>query len=105
MIENYTLKKLVESYGLNYENMIEKNDNILEYGEFRQIDKVLYYLIKVMKIQPKNIEKAPSVLYRNVEVIKENYDLLKNSQITISNYNSCLHILSTEPNTLKQTYD
>ena len=105
MIEEYTLFKLCEKYNINSEKIVTKNNNILTYGEYVDIDNTLNYLINDLKITPNNIEKCPSILYRNVMNIKSNVEFLKKAGIHFSNIESCLHVLSTEPNDLKETYN
>ena len=77
MIEEYTLKKLCEKYNVNSEKILNKNNNILTNGEYIEIDRTLNYLINELKISPNNIEKCPSILYRNVFAIKDNIIFLK----------------------------
>ena len=105
MIEEYTLFELCEKYNINSEKIVTKNNNILTYGEYVDIDNTLNYLINDLKITPNNIEKCPSILYRNVMNIKSNVEFLKKAGIHFSNIESCLHVLSTEPNDLKETYN
>ena len=68
MIGQFILKLLCEKYGLNSEKLVNKN-SILKYGEFYDIDKTLNYLINELHITPSNIEKCPSILYRNVDIV------------------------------------
>ena len=70
MIGQYTLQKLCEKYNINSNNLVKKNNNILTYGEYQEIDKTLNYLINELRISTLNIEKCPSILYRNVNAIK-----------------------------------
>ena len=104
MIGKYTLKILCDKYNISSENVINKNNNILTYGEYLDIDKTLNYLINELKVSKKNIEKCPSILYRNVDAIKKNIDYLKQQNVSFSSIESCLHVLSTEPIDLKDTY-
>ena len=104
MIGEYTLKILCDKYNISSENVINKNNNILTYGEYLDIDKTLNYLINELKVSKKNIEKCPSILYRNVDAIKKNIDYLKQQNVSFSSIESCLHVLSTEPIDLKDTY-
>ena len=104
MIGEYTLKILCDKYNISSENVINKNNNILTCGEYLDIDKTLNYLINELKVSKKNIEKCPSILYRNVDAIKKNIDYLKQQNISFSSIESCLHVLSTEPIDLKDTY-
>ena len=41
----------------------------------------------------------------NVDVIKENVNFLRTKEIKFSNIETCLHVLSTNPYDLKQTYE
>ena len=103
MIGEYTLKILCDKYNILSGNII--NNNILTYGEYLEIDKTLNYLINELKVSGENIEKCPSILYRNVDAIKENINYLKQQNASFSSIESCLHVLSTEPNSLKETYE
>ena len=105
MIEEYSLKLLCDKYGVSKENIVNKNNNILSKGEYEDIDKTLDYLINELKVSRANIEKCPSILYRNVNAIKDNIDFLKQKDVSFSSIESCLHVLSSEPNDLKDTYD
>ena len=105
MIEEYSLKLLCDKYGVSKENIVNKNNNILSKGEYEDIDKTLDYLINELKVSRANIEKCPSILYRNVNAIKNNIDFLKQKDVSFSSIESCLHVLSSEPNSLKDTYD
>ena len=57
-----------------------------------------------MKISQNNIEKCPSILYRNVSSIKDNIEFLKREKISFSNIETCLHVLSTDSSQLRTTY-
>ena len=105
MIEEYSLKLLCDKYGVSKENIVNKNNNILSKGEYEDIDKTLDYLINELKVSKANIEKCPSILYRNVNAIKDNIDFLKQKDVSFSSIESCLHVLSSEPDSLKDTYD
>ena len=105
MIEEYSLKLLCDKYGVSKENIVNKNNNILSKGEYEDIDKTLDYLINELKVSKTNIEKCPSILYRNVNAIKNNIDFLKQKDVSFSSIESCLHVLSSEPDSLKDMYD
>ena len=105
MIEEYNLKLLCDKYGVSKENIVNKNNNILSKGEYEDIDKTLDYLINELKVSKANIEKCPSILYRNVDAIKINIDFLKQKNLSFSTIESCLHVLSSEPDSLKDTYN
>ncbi len=104
MISKYTLKILCDKYNISSEN-INNNNNILTHGEYLEIDKTLNYLINELKISGENIEKCPSILYRNVDAIKENINYLKQQNVSFLSIGSCLHVLSVEPNSLKENYE
>ena len=105
MIGEFELNKLLEKYGLNVEKVLNINDNILTYGEYKDIDDTLNYLITELKINKTYIEKCPSILYRNVGDIKSNVKFLKEQDIKFSNVESCLHVLSTDSKQLIDTYN
>ena len=105
MIEEYNLKLLCDKYGVSSESIVNKNNNILSKGEYEGIDKTLDYLINELKVNKKNIEKCPSILYRNVAAIKDNINFLNQKNVSFSTIESCLHVLSSESNSLKDTYD
>lgn len=105
MIGEYTLKLLCDKYKLSSDKLVTKNNNILSSGEYNEIDDTLNYLINDLNINVKNIEKCPSILYRDVKQIKENINFIKSKSLSFSNIESCLHVLSTESDELKKTYD
>lgn len=105
MIEKYDLEILLKKYGINASKVIGKNKNILTYGEYVDIDRVLNYLINELKINASHIEKCPSIMYLNVNDIKKNVEFLKSKKIHFSNIESCLHVLSTDADQLMETYD
>ena len=104
MIEKDTLLQVLEKYGLNGNKMISQNDNILTYGEYGEMVKILEYLINELNISQKNIEKCPSILYRNPTEIKNNVKFLKSKNIDFIDIESCLHVLGTETEQLLETY-
>ena len=105
MISEQKLKGICEEYNINFENLIKTNQNILGLGNYAEIRKVLDYLRDNLKINPSNIEKCSSILYRNVFNIERNYKFLKEKNIHIKNVESCLHVLSNEPEELKETFE
>ena len=105
MIGEYTLEMLCNKYNLSKDKLIKKNRNILDYGEYKEIDETLNYLINKLRIQPENIEKCPSILYRNVNQIIKNINFLKENNVNFSEIESCLHVLSTDNEQLIQTYN
>ncbi len=72
MIKEELLKKLLKKYGLNPEETIKHNENILNYIDYYEAEQILKYLIKDKKIKPQKIEKAPSILcFSNLQNIKK----------------------------------
>ena len=51
MIGEYTLKNLCDKYGIDSEKIVTKNSNILTYGEYRDIDDTLNYLVNIRLLQ------------------------------------------------------
>ena len=105
MIGQYTLMMLCKKYGISSDKLVNKNNNILTYGEYQDIDSTLDYLVNILKISSNNIEKCPSILYRNVNNIREKFNFIRNCNIHFSNIESCLHVLSSESMELKATYE
>ena len=105
MIGEYTLKLLCDKYKLSSDKLVTKNNNILSSGEYKEIDDTLNYLINDLNINVRNIEKCPSILYRDVKQIKDNVNFIKSKSLSFSNIETCLHVLSTESDELKKTYD
>ena len=105
MIEKYTLKSLLDEYNIDSDKLINKNNNILTYGEYQEIKAMLDYLINELKVATKKIEKCPSVLYRNPEEIKTNINFLQKTEIKFPSIEACLHVLSTDSQQLSSTYE
>ena len=105
MIEKYELSILLEKYGINPKKIIDKNENILTYGEYIDIDNTLDYLVNELNINIIYIEKCPSIMYLNVSSIKSNVKILKKNKIRFSSVENCLHVLSTTPEQLEETYE
>ena len=105
MIEKYELSVLLEKYGINPKKIIDKNENILTYGEYIDIDNTLDYLVNELNINIIYIEKCPSIMYLNVSSIKSNVKFLKKNKIRFSSVENCLHVLSTTPEQLEETYE
>lgn len=104
MIEAYTLDSLLKNYDIDTKKVLEKSNSILEYGKYHDIDKTLNYLINELHISAKNIEKCPSVMYENADNIRKNLEFLAATKIRVSSIETSLHILSTNPAILKETY-
>ncbi len=105
MIGSYSLKELLNKYGVDYRKVITNNDRVLTYGEYEEINKVLDYLINEKHVPVKSIEECPSIMYFNVNSIEENYNFLINNNINKEDINYTLSVLNTEPNILKETYE
>ena len=105
MIEKYELSILLEKYGINPKKIVDKNENILTYGEYIDINNTLDYLVNELKINIIYIEKCPSIMYLNVNSIKSNVKFLKKNKIRFSSVENCLHVLSTTSEQLEETYE
>ena len=104
VIGEYTLKLLCDKYNISSDRIVNKNNNILTQGEYIAIDKTLDYLINKLNISTSNIEKCPSILYRNIAEIEKNIFFLKQQKIYFSSVENCLHVLSTNSENLIETY-
>ena len=105
MIEAESLKTLLEKYGINFNKLIANNDNAIWKGNYKDIEATLDYLINELKIEPRNIEKAPSILYLNVLAIRRNVEFLRKQNVSFSSVETCLHVLNTDPLRLEETYN
>ena len=105
MITELTLKALCDKYGISSEKIVNKNNNILDFGEYTSIDRTLNYLVNELKYNARNIEKCPSILYRNVNFIRDNVEFLKSVGFSLERIETCLHVLTTDPDELKRTYE
>ena len=63
MISEEKLKEICNNYKIDYEKLIKKNINVLDYGNYEDICEKLDYLRDEINIEPKNIEKCQSILY------------------------------------------
>ena len=100
MREEYTFKMLCNKYNIS----INRNDNILTYEEYIDIDNTLNYLINKLKVSLSSVEKHSNILYTNMEVISKNVDFLK-TKIAFSKIETCLYVLRTKPDQLIDTYN
>ena len=57
MITELTLKALCDKYGISSEKIVNKNNNVLNSGEYTSIDRILNYLVNELKYNARNIEK------------------------------------------------
>ena len=57
MIGEITLEALCNQYGIDSSKVIRNNQNVLDFGEYLEIKKVLDYLVKELGISTKNLEK------------------------------------------------
>ena len=104
MISYEKLKEICDKYGIDFEKLIKTNNNVLKYGEYREICDTLDYLRDEVKISSKNIEKCPSILYFSTKKIRDNWEFLKGKEIAISNVETCLHVLNTDGSQMRETY-
>ena len=62
---------------ISQKSFIRLLGSIIKKGKFQEIDDTLNYLINDLNINVRNIEKCPSILYRDVKQIKENINFIK----------------------------
>lgn len=103
MIKQPTLEKLLSGYGVDFSKFTSQQ--ILKDGVYKDIDDTLDYLINTLKVKPSSIEKCPSILYKNVGAIKDNVKFLKEAQVDFSKIEDSLYVLSTDQDSLQDTYD
>ena len=83
MIREYNLEILCNKYNLSKDKIITKNNNILIYGEYVDIDNTLNYLIN----NPETVKKMGQESYR---IFSDEYSL---SQCLTKINNSYLELL------------
>ena len=105
MVNRKQFEEICNKYGLDSKKLIKNNENVLEKTDYNSICYVLDFLRDTLKVTPNNIEKCPSILYLKIEAIKENWKFLNEKKINTRDVETCLHILSTDPEQLKKTYE
>ena len=105
MVNRKQFEEICNKYGLDSKKLIKNNENVLEKADYNSICYVLDFLRDTLKVSPNNIEKCPSILYLKIEAIKENWKFLNEKKINTRDVETCLHILSTDPEQLKKTYE
>ena len=68
MINERDLQLIINKYNLHLTR--EKKVLILNNSTLEEVDKILNYLINELKIDARNIEKCPSILYKDYETIR-----------------------------------
>ena len=105
MVNIEQLREICDKYGLDSKKIIKNNENVLEKADYNSICYVLDFLRDTLKVTPNNIEKCPSILYLKIKAIKENWNFLNEKKINTRDVETCLHILSTDPEQLNKTYE
>ena len=105
MVNREQFEEICNKYGLDSKKLIKNNENVLEKADYNSICYVLDFLRDTLKVTPNNIEKCPSILYLKIEAIKENWNFLNEKKINTRDVETCLHILSTDPEQLNKTYE
>ena len=105
MVNREQFEEICNKYGLDSKKLIKNNENVLEKADYNSICYVLEFLRDTLKVTPNNIEKCPSILYLKIEAIKENWKFLNEKKINTRDIETCLHILSTDPEQLNKTYE
>lgn len=101
-----SVSQLLEEYGINYRVFDSEQKDALEVNADQdKMTKALEFLVNVVGVSPKRIEKCPSVLYLNTGSLKRNYNDLISKGINREKIIGCLHILSSEPGVINDTYD
>ena len=62
MIGDLTLEKLLYKYGIDGKKLIKNNPNVLEYGEYDEIERILKYLVEELQIESRNIESLNGLI-------------------------------------------
>ena len=105
MVNREQFEEICNKYGLDSKKLIKNNENVLEKADYSGICYVLDFLRDTLKVSQNNIEKCPSILYLKIEAIKENWKFLNEKKINTRDVETCLHILSTDPEQLNKTYE
>lgn len=104
--EDISVSKLLKNYGVNYSSFDNDTKDMIESSsDIKQMTRALEFLVNVLGVPPKRIEKCPSVLYLNPGCLKDNYEELVSKGINREKIIGCLHILSSEPGIISETYD
>ena len=104
--DDISISRLLWQYGLDYNNLTDEQRDALEgQGDISDIRRTLEFLINVVGVEPQKIEKCPSVLYLNTNCVKGNFEKLMELGINREKVIGCLHILSSEPHVLSDTYE
>ena len=105
MVNREQFEEICNKYGLDSKKLIKNNENVLEKADYNSICYVLDFLRDTLKVTPNNIEKCPSIFYFRVDTIEENWNFLNEKKINTRDVETCLHILSTDPEQLNKTYE
>lgn len=105
MIDTNSFKGLLDKYGMDADSVIKNNSKVLIRGNYSDIEATINYLVNDLGFASRYIEKAPSILYFNVSAIRKNVEFLKRQVIIFSKVEKCLHVLSTIPWRLEETYN
>ena len=105
MVNREQFEEICNKYGLDSKKLIKNNENVLEKTDYNSICYVLDFLRDTLKVSSNNIEKCPSILYLKIKAIKENWNFLNEKKTNTRDVETCLHILSTDPEQLNKTYE
>ena len=61
MVEYIELIKLLDIYGIDGKKLISNNNNVLNYGDYKEIEKIISYLLD-KGFKPKTIENCLRLL-------------------------------------------
>ena len=103
--EDVTISNLLWHYGINYDALdFDQRDSLERQGNITDIKRTLDFLINEVGVDAKKIEKCPSILYLNTNCVKPNFERLMQLGINKEKIVGCLHILSSEPHVIANTY-
>ena len=94
------LDKIEEDYNLIFTT--ENKEIIKKHGKEQSIEKNLDFVIKELQLEISIISRCPNILCRDYEMIKENFDYLKQRNLDSYDKETILHMLVIKPEELKR---
>ena len=93
------LDKIEEDYNLIFTT--ENKEIIKKHGKEQSVERNLDFVINELQLEIPIISRCPNILCRDYEMIKENYDYLKQRNIGPYDKETILHMLTIKPEELK----
>ena len=103
LVDKKLIDEELDKYKLKFNR--KKRNRIEESANYEELGKILNFLINNLHISKRSIEKCPSILYRKISSIRNNYLFLEDKKIYNYNVETCLHILSVNEKDLVDTYN